>query len=176
MQKIFIHIFTIFACSLYSQNQTCGLISHNGTATEGYSLIYPINQATAYLINNCGEVVQKWPDSSQYMAGPVATFTPDGKLLKTKRNRDASQDKIFAPGAGGIIELRNWANEIEWSYTLNNSLSRFHHDIEIMPNGNYLLLVWDLKSKAESIKAGRDTMFLPEGRIFSERIIEINPS
>lgn len=177
MQKFISSIILLLSSTLFvfAQNRTCGLISYNGTATEGYNFIYPINQATAYLINNCGEIVNTWPDSAQYMSGPVATLTSDGKLLKTKRKRDFSQDKIFAPGAGAIVELRNWENDIEWSFALNNQFSRLHHDIEIMPNGNFLFLIWDLKTKEECIKAGRDTLFLPEGRIFSERIIEINP-
>ncbi|MBK8700353.1 MAG: aryl-sulfate sulfotransferase [Saprospiraceae bacterium] len=156
--------------------QTVGLITNQSTiGTEGYTFIYPINQANGYLINNCGELIHQWPDDQKYMAGAAAYITPEGHLLKTKRDRNALQDKIFAPGAGGTVELRDWDNQVIWSFTLNNEQYRLHHDIKLMPNGHVLMLVWEYKSKADCITAGRDSSYISDGKIYAERIIEFDP-
>lgn len=155
---------------------TVGLISKQENATDGYTFIYTLNQANGYLINACGEVVNSWTDDASFMAGASAYITPEGNLLKTKRKINFAQDKIFAPGAGGIVELKSWNNDLLWSYELNNDKQRLHHDIKLMPNGNILMLVWEEKSREECIQAGRNPAFISDGKMYNEKIIEINPS
>ncbi len=49
-----------------SQNSV-GLISYDITQSfQGYSLIYPHNQANVYLIDNCGEIVHSWTDEDDF--------------------------------------------------------------------------------------------------------------
>ncbi|NNE26261.1 MAG: hypothetical protein HKN09_05420, partial [Saprospiraceae bacterium] len=81
---------------LYSQN-TVGLVSYDEEESyEGYNLLYPHNQGSVFLINNCGEVVQEWPDE-EFVPGNVAYLAPDGKLVKCKRlPTSAVNDPIWA--------------------------------------------------------------------------------
>jgi hypothetical protein len=101
---------------------------------------------------------------------------PDGRLIRAKRLKNTAQDTIMGGGAGAMVEIVDWDNNLLWSYELNNSRLRLHHDIAPMPNGNILLLAWEPKNRQEIIRAGRDTTRYTENRLLSEVILEVNPT
>lgn len=166
-----------FSCALYSQN-TVGLLSYDITQSfQGYSLMYPHNQANVYLIDNCGEIVHVWEDDVDFRPGNTAYLREDGTLVKTKRSAINPQlDPIWAGGGGGIVEIRSWDNDLLWSFELNNENYRLHHDIDPMPNGNILMLAWERISREDAIAAGRDSLLLSQGDLWPEYIFEIDPS
>ncbi len=161
--------------SLIGQN-TVGLVSYDRSQSyEGVNLIYPHNQSDVFLINGCGEVVHRWSDSTDFRPGNTAYLLPDGRLVKTKRPSSVSNDVIWAGGGGATIEIRDWDNNLEWSFTLNDSTARLHHDIEVMPNGHILTIVWERKSRNEAIAAGRDSSNLTEDELWPDAVYEIDP-
>lgn len=167
----------IFLCVKGISQNTLGLISYQKDfAYDGYNLVYPHNQPNVYLLNNCGEIVHTWTDSANWRPGNTVYITKEGKLIKCKRDANVTQDKIWAGGGGAIVEIRDWNNNLEWSFELNDSLQRLHHDIAPMPNGNILMTVWNKKNKDELIAAGRDTSLFKEDFLLSESIIEVEPS
>lgn len=156
--------------------QTVGLISYSESNTyQGYTLIYPHNQPTVFLLDNCGEIVHTWPDSAQYRPANTAYLLDDGSLLKTKRNADISNDAIWAGGGGAIIEIRSWDNDLLWDFELNDENFRLHHDVAITDEGNILAIAWEKKTKAEAIAAGRDTAIMTQGELWPDYVFEINP-
>jgi len=168
-------IFLIFIIEVKGQN-TIGLITYNKDMTyDGYNLIFPHNQPNVYLLNNCGEIVHTWRDSSIWRPGNTAYITKEGKLVKCKRNRTIAGNPIWFGGGGAIVEIRDWDNNLEWSFEINDTLNRLHHDISPMPNGNILMIVWNKKTKNELIAAGRDTTIFKENELHSDYIIEVNP-
>ncbi|MBX2874318.1 MAG: aryl-sulfate sulfotransferase [Saprospiraceae bacterium] len=161
---------------LPAQN-TVGLLSYEPSLTyDGYNLIYPHNQPNVYLLDNCGELVHVWEDSTQYRPGNTAYLLADGRLLKTKRASSVVNDAIWAGGGGAIVEIRDWDNNLEWSYTINNDTARLHHDVEPLPNGNILMIVWELKTEEEAIQAGRAPNTLDNNELWPDYIIEVDPS
>jgi len=155
---------------------TVGLVSYNKSKShDGYTLIFPHNQSNVYLINTCGEIVHSWPDSTIWRPGNTAYITKEGKLIKAKRDRIVVGNPIWFGGGGAIVEIRDWNNNLEWSYEINDSTKRMHHDISIMPNGNILILVWNKKTQTELIAAGRDTSKFKNDVLHSEIILEVNP-
>jgi hypothetical protein len=138
-------------------------------------MIYPHNQPNVYLFDNCGQVVHTWEDNADSRAGNTAYLLEDGRLLKTKRPANFTGDPIWAGGGGASVEIRSWENELLWSFTLNDSLRRLHHDIEYMPNGHVLMIVWELKTQEEAIAAGRDSNLLSQGVLWPDYIIEVDP-
>jgi hypothetical protein len=52
-------------------------------------------------------------------------------------------------GAEGGIRLYDKESNIIWDYTLNNDTIRQHHDVLGMPNGNILILGWNMHSLEE---------------------------
>ncbi|MBK8110129.1 MAG: hypothetical protein IPK46_07200 [Saprospiraceae bacterium] len=171
-QRIFIILLAIMMAGKTDSQNTVGLISKKQGATEGFTFVYPINQANGYLVDGCGALVNAWLDDPTFMAGAAAYLTPQGQLLKTKRKINFAQDKIFAPGAGGIVELRSWDNNLLWQYELNNEQFRLHHDIKLMHNNHILMLVWEEKSKEECVAAGRNPGFISDGKIYNEKSLK----
>lgn len=175
MHKLIIALFVIASLHVFGQ-QTVGLISYDEPNTyQGYTLIYPHNQSTIYLVNNCGMIVHSWPGEEGYRPGNVAYLQNNGDIILTKRPADISQDAIWAGGGGAIIEIKDWDNNVKWTYELNNEQARLHHDIEITPEGTILAVAWELKTYEESINAGRDTATMTQGELWPDFVFEINP-
>jgi len=170
---------TLIACCVFgiahTQN-TVGLLSYDyGKTFDGYNLHFPHNQGTAYLLNNCGQIVHKWEDDSGYRPGNGVYLTENGYLYVCKGRGAASNSDIHAGGGGEKIEVRDWDNNIVWEYTLNDSLFRLHHDITVTPDGNVLAIAWERKTAEEAIQAGRDPAKLDDGELWPDFIIELKP-
>jgi len=166
----------IFIHPLYAQN-TVGLLSYDPTkAFDGYNLMFPHNQPNVYLLNNCGEIAHTWTDDADFRPGNMAYLLEDGRLVKAKRPSSVVNDPIWAGGGGATVEIRDWDNNLEWSFTINDSLQRLHHDIEPLPNGNILMIVWELKNEQEAIEAGRDTALMVQDKLWPDKIIEVDPT
>ena len=143
--------------------QTVGLFNNSTDAFDGYTLFTPQNSTETYLINNCGEKVHSW--SSTYLPGLSCYLLENGILLRTGR--------VQGQGGGiGIVEMIDWNGNVIWSHSVSNSHGRQHHDVEYLPNGNILLIVWDERSQAEVEQTGSSTS---NSSINSEQIVEIQP-
>lgn len=159
-----------------SAQRTVGVTHFDETeAMPGYNLYFPHNQPNVYLFDNCGRVVHQWNDDANWRPGNTAYIMPNGNLVKAKRDASIAGDPIWAGGGGETVEIRDWDNNLLWTFTMNDSVQRLHHDIAPMPNGNVLMIAWELKTKAEAIAAGRDTALLPENELWPEKVIEVKP-
>ncbi len=173
-----IFTFCFVSTFLLAQN-TVGLLSYTpDRAFDGYNLYYPHNQSTVYLLDNCGEIVHTWPGEEGVKPGNMAYLLEDGRLVMTSRPSDVTQDAIWAGGGGANLLIKDWENNVEWTYTLNDSLYRLHHDIApIVKNGKLTILAiaWEKKNLEEVIAAGRDTSVLDRGEMWPDYIFEIDP-
>lgn len=147
--------------------QTVGLFLNTAKSYNGYTLFAPLGSKTTYLINNCGEKVHEW--SSAYKPGQALYLLENGNLL---RPGNSGNSTFNAGGLGGIIEMIDWNSNVIWDYTISSNTECQHHDVEYLPNGNILAIVWDAKTKAEATQAGRTTS---GSTLWSEKIIEIEP-
>lgn len=126
---------TALTLSTLQAQHTVGLLSYDPTrAFDGYNLLYPLGQPNVHLLDNCGRIVHMWTDSADVRPGVAAYLLPNGHLVKTKRPASFLGDPIWAPGGGATVEIRDWDNNLLWSFTQNDSLRRLHHDIEVLPN------------------------------------------
>lgn len=156
---------------LASAQATIGLINHDtGTYDNGYVLFAPINYTATYLIDKCGKEVHTW--NSTYRPGQSVYLLPDGNLL---RPGNTNNTVFNAGGAGGIIEKMDWNGPVSWSYTISDTAQCQHHDIVMLPNGNILAIVWELKSVAEATAMGRNPSLLGAS-LWSEKIVELQPT
>jgi hypothetical protein len=102
---------------------------------------------------------------------------PNGHLVRTRRLEQPGQGSTLqAGGAGGGIEIVDWDGDIIWEYDyFVDGEYRHHHDFERLPNGNILLVAWEVYSEAEAAAAGRQPNRIPEGGVWSEHVVEIQP-
>ena len=169
--------FFLCAFDAAEAQNSVGLISNDETkSSPGYNLFFPHNQSTVFLVDNCGRRVHEWTDDAEYRPGNAVYLLENGNLVKCKRLNNSINDPIWAGGGGATVEILSWDNRVFYSYTLNDSLFRLHHDVAPLPNGNILLLAWAKKSGEEAIEAGRDPALLPQGKLWSEAVMEWDPA
>ncbi len=166
----------IFLCGPFTFGQNVsGLLEYDAQKSfDGYNLFYPHSQTNVYLLDNCGRVVNSWTDSL-YRPGNSAYLRDDGSLMKTGSRGPAANTFIQAGGAGEVVQIKDWDNQLLWQYVYSDSTHRMHHDIEPLPNGNVLLIAWEYRSAAEAFAAGRDTSMLLNNQLWPEQVIEIQP-
>ncbi|MEY3386526.1 MAG: hypothetical protein RIR53_1337 [Bacteroidota bacterium] len=169
MQLLVFALLAFVGSAVGVAQRTVGLISHDASRSfKGYTLFAPVVSKTTYLIDNDGQVVKTW--QSAFNPGQAAMLLDDGSLLRTAA--PASQ-WMQGGGAGGMVELFDWSGQKVWSYTHLSQTARSHHDVEILPNGNILMLVWESHSIDEAVAAGRPRTRLMENALWSERVIEV---
>ncbi len=150
--------------------QTVGVQLNTTDAYDGYTLFAPMSYETTYLIDNCGQVVNSW--DSDYRPGLSAYLLEDGSLLRTK---NLDNDTFRVGGSAGGVEQFDWNGNLMWEFEVSSTTECQHHDVAYLPNGNVLMIVWEKKTEAQAIQAGRD----PSQVSFSfwpDKIIEVEPS
>ena len=161
-------LFLFLTVSLGFGQNTIGTTLNTADAYDGYTL-FTVDKST-YLINNCGQVVHEW--TSDYLYGKSVYILPNGDLL---RGEEIQNEDVPIPGIGGRLAIRNWENELLWSYTFSTDVMTSHHDVYPLPNGNILVLLIEKRSREDAIQAGRDPEQLIEDFLYDEKIIEIEP-
>ena len=160
-------IFLLSPILILGQQQTVGLFSNQPSAYNGYTLFNSSGSKTTYLIDNCGTKVYEW--NSNYSPAASVYLLENGNLLRT--NRLANTTFAFG-GSGGGIEILDPNSNVIWSYEVNSDSTLAHHDLEVLPNGNILILAIELISAQEADTCGS----LVSIDRYSEMIIEVNPS
>lgn len=162
--------------SILTAQNTVGVLAIDlDRVQSGFSLFTPNNQSTTFLINNCGQVVNKWEHGINARLGAEQYLLPDGNLLVAKSDFTiVSSPSIGAGGAGGVIEIRSWDDEILWQHIIQDSLQRQHHDIHMMPNGNILAIAWDRYYLDDMVSMGFDTSELTQIELWPDKIVEID--
>jgi len=167
--KRLLFILLVFCANYSFAQQTVGVFQNDSLAFNGYTLLFPNVSKNTWLLDNCGNVVHSW--ESEYNPGLVAYLLENGDLLRTAR----IGSNFNGGGSGGRIERYNWEGEMTWSYNYSSDLFHQHHDIEFLPNGNILIIAWELHSVEDAIEHGRNPQTLANDGIWSEHIVEVKP-
>ena len=138
---------------------------------QGYNLFSPLASTETYLMDNDGDFVHSW--TSSYAPGNAVYLLEDSTLMRTANTRDTSFDE---GGAGGRVEQYSFDGDLLWSYDHSSTEYRLHHDVEVLPNGNVLMIAWELKTEAQALAAGRDPSLLSEGELWPDYVIEVEPT
>ena len=147
--------------------QTVGLFSNQPSSYNGYTLFNSLGSTNTYLIDNCGTKVYEW--NSNFKPAASVYLLENGNLLRTNQ----FQNTTFSfGGTGGGIEILDPNSNVIWSYDVDSDSTLAHHDLEVLPNGNILILAIELVSAQEADTCGS----LVSIDRYSEMIIEVNPS
>lgn len=158
-KKLIIQILVIFInfCSSAQELTTIGVRYFNPNVSGGYTLFTPEKNNNVFLINNCGEVINKWEFTER--PGATCYLLNNGDLLRAGKKS---------------LEIRDWDNNIIWSFSME-SIGNQHHDIEPLPNGNILCVVTDLYTNDEILMHGRKPDLIEKNSFKLDKIIEIKP-
>jgi len=167
----------IFCEILVAQTMnSVGLLINEGKSFEGYTLFSPSIQKSTFLINNEGRLVHSWNGKS--ITRHTVYLNEDGTLYRTGLvETDPIKTHINAGGGGGRIERYGWDSELLWEYEYADKTKRHHHDFQVLPNGNVLILAWEVKTKEEAIQAGRNPDYIDteSNELWPDHIIEVKP-
>jgi hypothetical protein len=109
---------------------------------EGYFLYSPIYGTTSYLINETGVVDHTWQ----------STYTPN---LDSYMVDNGSIILAIYTGNGGFQKIA-YNRTVLWEYHYTRDGSYGSHDIVPLPNGDVIMIMQEVKSRAQAIQAGRN--------------------
>lgn len=132
----------------------------------GYTLFGQFNSRNTYLMNLNNSIIKTWTHSKT--GGYTAYLLKDGSVIRTSVSSGSS---INGGGAQGVLQRYDWNGNLIWEYTYSSNSYRQHHDIEPMPNGNVLIIAWEVKTAAQAIAAG----YSGNRTLWPEHILEIQP-
>jgi len=135
------------------------LQDHRAGAIDGQILFAPFYGTTTYLVDNAGRIRHTW--STAYQPDASAYWVGDGTILRP----------IFAD-SGGLQKIL-WDGTLAWDFHYNATGCTAHHDIRLLPNGNVLMIVWEVKTISETIAAGRDPDKIHGSLFTPDKIIEV---
>ncbi|MCB9879378.1 MAG: aryl-sulfate sulfotransferase [Planctomycetes bacterium] len=130
----------------------------------GLRLFAPLGAAETQLVDGQGTVVHTWPGVdavSVYMR-------PDGSIV-----RGMVAPGVGIPGTTGQLQELDIDGNVTWDVLISNTQRLMHHDIEIMPNGNILVIAVDLQTPADAIAEGRDPSTISGPFWLPESLLEI---
>ena len=148
-------------------NKTVGLFYKDDKAFSGYTLFAPNKSTITYLIDMDGKLVHTW--QSTYSTGQSCYLLADGTLCRTARI------STMQGAVGGGVQKIAWDGTMLWDFRYLSDTYVPHHDIRPLPNGNVLMICWDMKSRTEAIAAGRNPATLGAGSFMPEKVVEIKP-
>ncbi len=138
--------------------------------SQQFTLFSPLQATDTYLINELGDTVQSW--QSDYRPGLSVYLLEDGTLLRSGVSDNI--DTVFAEqvgGTAGIIEILDWESNQVWSTTLSTNSYLSHHDVELLPNGNILAIVWEAKTAEQALALGRTQV--ADASLWADAVYEI---
>ncbi len=158
-----------FVVELSAESTTIGLLQNDTNAFVGYTLCESERARTAYLIDNKGCYVHSW--RSSYLPAHTNYLLEDGSLLHAGC---VGNPDFTGGGNGGRVERFDWDGNLTWAWEYSNTVHCQHHDIEPLPNGNVLLVAWELKTRAEALAAGRNPAKLTANKLWPDHIVEVD--
>lgn len=153
-----------------------GLLFRDAGAAPGYTLIAPTTSANVYLIDLQGRVVRLWKTGFENTSCTATYLLENGHLLRLGLVEESQRHFGSRVGAGGRVQEFSWEGELVWDFTLCNDKQLSHHDLERLPNGNVLLVVWDRKTAPQAIAAGRAPEALGNRDLLSDSVVEVKPT
>lgn len=153
--------------SAAAQTRTVGVISATTDTAAGYTMFAPLMGTETYLVDNLGRKINSW--KSDKTSGATDYLLEDGSLLRCESMQNTS---FNGGGSGGRVKRTAWDGKVMWTYDYSNTSHCQQHDIEYLPNGNVLLLAWEVKSGAEATARGRTAT----GNVWMDHVVEVKPS
>jgi hypothetical protein len=111
-------------------------------SNEGHFLYTPYHSTTTYLINETGAVNHTW--NSTYYPKYDSYMGENGSIYLA-----------ISSGNGGVQKIA-YNGTILWEYHYTQDSSYATHDITLLPNGDFIIIMQEIKSHLQAVMAGRN--------------------
>ena len=135
---------------------------------NGLTLYSNSGSTLGYLIDTNSTVVKTWTFTGGN-TGYSTHMTPGGDIYRSVVN---TGNTLTGGGMTGKIQKYNYTGTLLWDYTYSSSTYCLHHDHCPLPNGNVLVICYEVKTPTEVSNAGA-TMSIT---VWSEKIMELKPT
>ncbi|MFI1745343.1 aryl-sulfate sulfotransferase [Thalassobellus sediminis] len=130
------------------------------------ALIVKNGGESSFLVDKKGEILKVW--DFEIALGNDLELLPDGRLLGIFK---ASNLSFSFGGFGGIVRIINVDGSIDWEFNYYSENYLAHHDVEMLPNGNVLIIVWERVLALDAKNMGIEV----DSDVYTESLIEVNP-
>ena len=79
-------------------------------------------------------------------------------------------------GVGGRVDILNWDGAILYRYEISSTLNQHHHDIAVLPNGNFIVIAWERFYASEWQELGRNSVNNNLNQMWMTAFYEIEPT
>ncbi|MFM7216867.1 MAG: aryl-sulfate sulfotransferase, partial [Bacteroidota bacterium] len=133
-----------------------------------FTLYSTQNSTTAYLVDTNGTTHHSWTGMSAG-TGYSSYLMPGGTLVRSIR---VSGTQLSGGGMTGGVQKVAWDGTLLWNFVYSSATYCLHHDICPLPNGNVLMISYDVKTAMDATNAGSSTAHT----MWSEKIMEVQPT
>lgn len=150
----------VFICvSRFSQAQQWG----------DYTLYSVQNSNSATLLDTNGTAYHTWTFATNKKTGYSSYMLEGGNIIRTISNQGNS---LNGGGITGAVQTSDWNGNVVWDFVYSSANYCLHHDICPLPNGNVLMISYDVYSAAQMTAAGSSV----NHSMWLEKIIEVQPT
>lgn len=180
--KIIFCVFALILCSCDKDDSNGNVISipveveltdevevYDVSGIENSLVLGVVNGGTSsFLIDKRGNKLKEW--TFENSLGNDLELLPSGKLLGIFKPN--TPPAFSFGGFGGIVRIIDTDNTIDWEFNYHSNEYLAHHDVELLPNGNVLIMVWERVLLTEAQAIGVNAV----DDIFPEVLIEVDPN
>ncbi|MDP4282676.1 MAG: aryl-sulfate sulfotransferase [Bacteroidota bacterium] len=157
---------TVFARTLLLLCILGAIDTHAQTFT-GYTLYSKMGSNTTYLLDINKNIYHSWTNSVQ--TGYSCYLLENQVLLRSCQYQG---NQLQGAAMCGEVQKLDWNGNVLWQYVYSSSTYCSHHDIHAMPNGDILLISYEVKTPSEVVQAGCSQSIT----MWPDKIVEIQPS
>ena len=79
-------------------------------------------------------------------------------------------------GVGGRVDIYNWDGDLLYRYNVSSTLNQHHHDIAVLPNGNFIVVAWERLYSDQWQALGRTSVENNLNQMWMTAFYEIEPT
>ena len=125
-----------------------------------------------------GSTIQTWSHSTGPASMPYFLPSEEGGvehalLYYPCRSSNPTMD---TGGVGGRVDILTWDGDILYRYNISSTLNQHHHDISVLPNGNFIVIAWERLYHSEWEALGRTSVDNNLDQMWGTAFYEIQPT
>ena len=115
---------------------------------------------TSYYKDWEGNTVNSWSHSNGPASMPYLFPSPEGGVENSLLYYPcrSSNPSMETGGVGGKVVIYNWEGDILYTYNIDSNDYNHHHDIAVLPNGNFIVVAWERLYASEWQALGRSSV------------------